>query len=355
MFLRSVTNHIDILSQGVEVWNEWRRANPDVVPDLSGANLSRLTNTKLAGANFSGSRLVRTDFDYSYLKGCDLREANLSEALCHNTTLIEANLTSAILVGAKMSRANLCSADCSNADFTDAFLGGASFVRTNVSGATFIRCEVFGLSAWGLIGKPLRQEELLVTPPYEAEIRTDRLEVAQLLYTMLSNRKISDIVEAVAAGSVLILGRFQPERFAVLERCASALRSRGWIPIIFNFDKPGCRTTQETIEMLASLVRYVIADVTDCKSVLQELRGIVPDSPSITVQPVIQDGQNEPGMWDFFKPYPWVRKTIVYRNANELVRRLNSGLLKRAPQRRSKPQNSRRSDSKTVGARNKGG
>ena len=44
-----------------------------------------------------------------------------------------------------------------------------------------------------------------MTPPDEAEMRADRLEVAQLLYTMLSNRKISDIVDAVAKGSVLIL------------------------------------------------------------------------------------------------------------------------------------------------------
>jgi hypothetical protein len=203
-----------------------------------------------------------------------------------------------------------------------------------VSGATFVRCEVFGLSAWGLVGTPLRQEELLVTPPGEPEVRADRLEVAQLLYTMLSNRKISDIVDAVADGSVLILGRFQPERLAILEQCAAALRSSGWVPIIFNFDKPGSRTTQETIEMLASLVRYILADVTDAKSVLQELRGIVPDSPSVTVQPIILKGEEEPGMFDFFKHYPWFRKTVVYRDATDLVAQLNNGLVERT---RSKP------------------
>lgn len=322
-------SHVDILSRGIAAWNEWRAADPHVVPDLSGANLSRLTNTKLGGANLSRARLVGTNFDYSYLKSCDLQGADLSGALCHNTALIEAKLMDAVLVDAKMSRANFYQADCSNANFTGAYLGGASFVRTTVSGAIFVRCEVFGLSAWGLVGAPSRQEELLVTPPDEAEVRTDRLEVAQLLYTMLSNRKISDIVDAVADGAILILGRFQPERLVVLERCAATLRSVGWIPIIFNFEKPGSRTTQETIEMLASLSRYVLADVTDCKSVLQELQGIVPDSPSITVQPIIVEGQEEPGMWDFFKHYPWFRETVVYRDADELARRLSEGLLKR--------------------------
>lgn len=27
--------HLDILSQGVEVWNEWRQSHPDVKPDLT--------------------------------------------------------------------------------------------------------------------------------------------------------------------------------------------------------------------------------------------------------------------------------------------------------------------------------
>lgn len=36
--------HLEILKQGVEKWNEWRKENPDVWPDLSfvkfgGANL----------------------------------------------------------------------------------------------------------------------------------------------------------------------------------------------------------------------------------------------------------------------------------------------------------------------------
>jgi hypothetical protein len=40
-------------------------------------------------------------------------------------------------------------------------------------------------------------------------------------------------------------------------------------------------------------------------------------------------GQEEPGMWDFFKRYPWVRKTVKYRDSDELSRRLIDGLLKR--------------------------
>lgn len=34
--------HLSLLLQGSIVWNEWRRSNPDIRPDFSGADLSRM-------------------------------------------------------------------------------------------------------------------------------------------------------------------------------------------------------------------------------------------------------------------------------------------------------------------------
>ena len=44
------------------------------------------------------------------------------------------------------------------------------------------------------------------------------------------------------------------------------------------------------------MARFVIADISDAKSVLQELRAIVPDVPSVPVQAIILETQAEPGM-----------------------------------------------------------
>lgn len=60
-------DHVKKLNEGVAAWNVWRNENPDIVPDLSGANLS-------------GARLSGIDLSYADLRGIDLSYADLSNA-----------------------------------------------------------------------------------------------------------------------------------------------------------------------------------------------------------------------------------------------------------------------------------
>jgi hypothetical protein len=83
---------------------------------------------------------------------------------------------------------------------------------------------------------------------------------------------------------------------------------RGYLPILFNFKGPLNRSTDETITLLARMARFVIADISDAKRVLQELRTIVPNLPSLPVRPVIVATQEEPGMLDFYHHFPWFLK-----------------------------------------------
>jgi uncharacterized protein YjbI with pentapeptide repeats len=64
--LNSMINeeHLMILKQGVNVWNEWRKNNPQVIPIIGEVNLS---NQSLSGINFDGVKLLGTNLNGSNL------------------------------------------------------------------------------------------------------------------------------------------------------------------------------------------------------------------------------------------------------------------------------------------------
>jgi len=220
------------------------------------------------------------------LFGADLTEANLFGANLFGADLSGANLIRAHLSGADLAYANLVDADITDADLTG--------------------CRIYGVSAWGLqLSDETSQRNLIITSTKdESEITVDNIEVAQFIYLLLHNRKIRDVIDTITSKVVLILGRFTDERKAILDALRDELRKRDYLPILFDFDKPASRTTDETITLLARMARFVIADISDAKSVLQELRAIVPELPSVPVQPVIIASQAEPGMFDFHRHFP---------------------------------------------------
>lgn len=343
-------SHISILRNGVTVWNQWRQENPSVKPDLTGADLSRVTNTVVKYANLARVDLSNANLDYAYLKGTDLRGATLHGTQCHNATLIEAKLTEASLIGARLSRANFYRAVCTNTDFSDALLGGASFVETEIEGACFDNCEVYGLSVWGVKGTPRSQINLLVTPPREQPVTVDQLQVAQLVFTLLSNPAIRNVIDTVARRAVLILGRFTSERIAILRQLKIALRTRGLIPILFDFEKPSTRNITETVSTLAHLARFVIADLTDAKSIPQELQRIVPSLPSLPVQPLIAANQDEYAMFQDFLQYPWVLAPYKYSSVASLLADLDERVIAPAEMKAAKIEEHRRTIEQRVDA-----
>ncbi len=100
---------LEILRQGSDVWNRYRKDNPDLTPDFSGADLR---DTDLFGVN---------------LTQADLRGANLTRAILSQADLSRASLIGAHLRGADLSGANLSRALISGADLTYATVTGADF------------------------------------------------------------------------------------------------------------------------------------------------------------------------------------------------------------------------------------
>ncbi len=118
--------HLDILLQGVTVWNHWREQNPEISPDLSRANLAGmvLPGANLAGANLQGANLRETIFENANFLGADLRGGNLQGAELRKADLSEANL----------NRANLRRADLRDANLMEASMAGAELGQAKLQG-----------------------------------------------------------------------------------------------------------------------------------------------------------------------------------------------------------------------------
>jgi hypothetical protein len=102
---------------------------------------------------------------------------------------------------------------------------------------------------------------------------------------------------------------------------------------LFDFEKPARRDITETISTLAHLARFVIADITDAKSIPQELMTIVPNLPSVPVQPLILNSQHEYGMFEHFTRYPWVLPAYHYSDQMSLLQSLKENVIDPAEQK----------------------
>lgn len=375
--------HVEILLKGTKAWNHWREINEEIIPDLTGVSLADLrffhinfskvdlTEANLNGADFSGSnlseailtncscvntqfnnaKLYRTNLSYSDLMGAGFGESNLEGADLSNCDLFDTNFIDAFLVNAKISDSNLdhssltdaelCNvnlrksslysasltdANLENADLFGADLSYANLVRANLRNANLENCRVFGISAWEVNLESTKQSNLVITPYTEPEITVDNVEIAQFIYMLLNNKKIRDVIDNITSKVVLILGRFTKERKSVLDAMRDELRKKNLTPVVFDFDKPSSRDMTETVSTLAHLSRFIIADISDAKSIPQELQAIVP-TLAIPVQPLVVYTDKEYGMFSDFRKYPWVLEPYYYSDLDQLLKVLESKVI----------------------------
>ena len=400
--------HEEILRRGMEEWNAWRQANPNVRPDLSGADLSKLRlslayfdqvstaranfdNTDFSGANlygvfareaiFDGATLTKASLGSSNLidatiRNADLREAGMIGALLRKTDLrgsdltdaelskadlFEANLSGATLAGvnfketliesanlsgADLRGAYLWFADVSGSDLSGANLAGADLTRTrligtNLVGADLSGCSVYGVAVWDVDLRDAKQTNLVLNDWERAKLTVDNLEVAQFVYLLMKNEKIRGVIDTITSKVVLILGRFTEERKRILDAVREELRGRGYVPVIFDFPPSPSRDLTETVQSLASMAKFVIADLTDAKSIPQELSAIIPHLPSVPVQPILLASQKDYAMFEHWRRYPWVLDEFLYKNERHLLDNLQSGVIGPAEARRDEEKEDR--------------
>src|SRR6266568_3240422 len=312
--------------QGVKAWNQWREEHPEIHPDFTEADLREayLRNANLEGAN---TNLRRTNLSMADLEGTN---TNLRRTNLRRTNLSEAIIRNAHLEGADLTGANLEGADLTGADLTGANLSGAVLVETTLRGANLTRCVVYGISVWNAHLEGITQDNLVITPEREQIITVDNLEVAQFIYLLLNNPKIRDVIDTIGQKGVLILGRFTPERKAVLDAIREKLRSLNFLPIVFDFERPTTQDFTETIMTLAGLSCFIIADITNPKSSPLELQATVPNY-MIPFIPIIQEGEQPFSMFqDLEGKFDWVLDVLVYDTPSNLIKGLERAVVKPA-------------------------
>lgn len=267
--------HMNIILEGnVETWNTWRQNNLSVQPDLTRIDLH---GRDLSGIDFRGVGLFKAN-----LSDCDLREAVLRQAIAIKT------------------------------DFRNANLSGT---------------HIYGISAWDNQTDGSIQKDLVITEPNEPTITVDSIQIAQFIHLLINNKNIRDAIETIVKKTVLILGRFTSERRDILNAIKDELRIRNYIPILFDFDSPSNRDITETVVTLAHLSKFIIADITDAKSIPQELSLIVPHLPSVKVRPIILSSQREYGMFEHFNRFPWVLSLETYDSKEDLINNIDSKII----------------------------
>lgn len=330
--------HTGILADGVDAWNEWRLRNRMIRPDLRGANLegqdlqfAKLSDTDLKDANLAGANLQGARLGDSYLRRANLCDANLALANLSGANLRHADLTGASLIHASLRRADLSKATLNRADLTGAVLDYARLVETRLDGAKLVRCSVYGVSAWNLDLRATVQSDLVITGHGEPKVTGDNLEVAQFIYLLLYNERIRHVIDTIGEKAVLILGRFTDDRKPVLDGIRAKLRELGFVPILFDFDRPTQRDFTETIKTLAGLSRFIVADITNPRSSPLELQAIVPDY-MVPLVPIIHEGEEPFEMFRDLKQKHgrWVMDVLAYDSAGNLLTVLEKAVVQPA-------------------------
>ena len=89
------------------------------------------------------------------------------------------------------------------------------------------------------------------------------------------------------------------------------------MPILFDFEVPDSRDISETVTLLARMVHFIIADLTDASSIIKELEMIVPEV-AVPVLPILKGSGKLYAMFRDYWKYDWILPTQEYQDIGEL-------------------------------------
>lgn len=212
----------------VKEWNDWRRKNPHVEPDLRHARLDEcrlefinLDNAKLTGASFMGAHLLKASFNGARMTNCsfefvgaygadfkntkcnnanferaDLRKTDFTSATLQNTQfrntdLEEAKMSGVNLKGADMRHAILKSVDLSNANMTEIELDYANLEESNLDKAHIYYADAQGAN---FVCAKMRGADLRRTKLSGSNLSSADISGADFRDALVQGANVSDVI-----------------------------------------------------------------------------------------------------------------------------------------------------------------
>ncbi len=223
--------HLSVINQGIELWNQWRIENPDIVPDFSHAKLkfARLIRANLRNVNFSGANLEGANFIGADLRNSNFVGTNLENAFLRTAQLQQADLRKADLRGVDFEGAKLCKADLSEADLRMADCRGVNFSHANFRSADLEGADLRGtalhsanfheanLTAAQVIGANFSQAILTGACVEDWNISSStRLSTVICQYVYLRSKRVTQVGKPIYDDRAPLTADFKPGEFAAL-------------------------------------------------------------------------------------------------------------------------------------------
>lgn len=326
---------IEILKAGAESWNRWRQTKEGKDVDLSDLDFSRdcpdheraYTLPEFQGFDFSGMNLNRVSMRNCTFIDCDFTNSRFSFSDIVDAYCLDCNFTDASLRVSKIGSASFISCNFNHADLSycsaeETDFTGSTLIETNLSNMSLVKADftnahienvcAYGISAWDLILDHAKQSNIAISHSNNS-ITVPTIELAQFISLLINSKNLRQVIETITSKVVLILGRFTHERKSVLDQIKTELDKHGYLAVLFDFEVPSGRDVTETIITLASLSKFIVADISAPRSIPQELASTVPHLPSVPVQPILESNDQEYGMFEHFKSYPWVLPIRTYK------------------------------------------
>jgi uncharacterized protein YjbI with pentapeptide repeats len=320
---------VNLLSAGKNVWNSWKDGNPSTRVSFSDLSLDGMSfeDYHLDNCYFNNTSLKGCNFNNAWLAWCNFFHCDLSDSTFTNPAIADLQFDDKRLMGVNLRWTNFAVCNLDRVDMNYATLEGTRFFQCSLNGANLSNSMINGLSAWdNTYDDRIIQDNLYVSAMDDLLLTVDNFEIAQFIHMLTNNKNIRTAVDTLATKIVLILGSFANGDKLFLDAFKSALKKEDLVPIMYDFDKPKSRNHTETVSTIAHLSKFIIADLTNQRSIPHELASIIPHLRSVVVIPIVRDEYPPFGMFEDYQSLNHVGNIIKY-SSDEAISKITNKIL----------------------------